>query len=109
MYINLIKNFRAAEDIFSLQGRTGRARLHGVFLDTEGSPRMNSIHIDLLGTETKYYQTANYRTRVIEAGAGTPLFMFHGGGGHAETYARNMQRLAAVCRPIAPDFIWHGL
>lgn len=70
---------------------------------------MNSIHIDLLGTETRYYQTANYRSRVIEAGAGTPLFMFHGGGGHAETYARNMQRLSAVCRPIAPDFIWHGL
>ena len=70
---------------------------------------MSTIHIDLLGTETKYYQTANFRTRVIEAGHGTPLFMFHGGGGHAETYARNMTRLADVCRPIAPDFIWHGL
>ena len=70
---------------------------------------MSTIHIDLLGTETKYYQTPNFRTRVIEAGSGTPLFMFHGGGGHAETYARNMQRLSKVCRPIAPDFIWHGL
>ncbi len=70
---------------------------------------MSSIHIDLLGTETRYYTTDNYRTRVIEAGKGTPLFMFHGGGGHAETYARNMTRLASACRPIAPDFIWHGL
>lgn len=70
---------------------------------------MNTLHIDLLGTETRYYQTANYRTRVIEAGKGAPLFLFHGGGGHAETYARNMNRLAQVCRPIAPDFIWHGL
>lgn len=70
---------------------------------------MSTIHIDLLGTETKYYQTANYRTRVIETGQGMPLFMFHGGGGHAETYARNLTRLGQVCHPIAPDFIWHGL
>ena len=44
---------------------------------------MGSIHIDLLGTETRYYQTKNFRTRVIEAGEGIPLILMHGGGGHA--------------------------
>lgn len=70
---------------------------------------MNSIHTDLLGTETRYYRTASFTTRAIEAGAGTPLLLMHGGGGHAETYARNLIRLATACRPIAFDFIWHGL
>lgn len=67
------------------------------------------IYVDLLGCETKYYDTGKYRTRVIEAGKGTPLILMHGGGGHAETYARNMKRLAQICRPMAIDFIWHGL
>lgn len=70
---------------------------------------VNSIHTDLLGTETRYYQTKNFRTRVIETGSGTPLLLMHGGGGHAETYSRNLNRLAAAGRPMSFDFIWHGL
>ncbi len=69
----------------------------------------NSIHTDLLGTETRYYQTKNFRTRVIEAGEGLPVILMHGGGGHAEAYSRNMTRLGTICRPMAPDFCWHGL
>jgi pimeloyl-ACP methyl ester carboxylesterase len=69
----------------------------------------NTIHVDLLGTETRYYQTPGFRTRVIEAGKGVPLILMHGGGGHAETYSRNLKRLAQVCRPMAIDFCWHGL
>jgi len=69
----------------------------------------NSIHVDLLGTETRYYQTPGFRTRVIEAGKGVPLILMHGGGGHAETYSRNIKPLAQVCRPMAIDFCWHGL
>jgi pimeloyl-ACP methyl ester carboxylesterase len=38
-----------------------------------------------------------------------PLILLHGGGGHAETFSRNLNSLAAVCRPIAMDFIWHGM
>jgi len=38
-----------------------------------------------------------------------PLILLHGGGGHAETFSRNLNTLAAVCRPIAMDFIWHGM
>jgi len=69
-----------------------------------------SIHIDLLGTETRFYDTGRYRTRCIEVvNDKPPLFLLHGGGGHAETWSRNMLRLSAVCRPIAIDFIWHGM
>ena len=70
---------------------------------------MSTIHVDLLGTETKFYRTKNFTTRVIEAGEGTPLILMHGGGGHAETYARNFKNLSKICRPMSIDFIWHGL
>lgn len=69
-----------------------------------------SIHIDLLGTETRFYETQKYRTRAIEVvNDKAPLFLLHGGGGHAETYSRNMMTLATAARPIAIDFIWHGM
>jgi len=71
---------------------------------------MSSIHVDLLGTETRFIDTGKYRTRVISApGEGEAVFLLHGGGGHAETYSRNMTRLAQVCQPYAIDFIWHGM
>ena len=70
---------------------------------------MSTIHTDLLGTETRYYQTASFRTRCIEAGSGEPLLLLHGGGGHAETYSRNIVRLGQRHRAMAIDFLWHGL
>ena len=70
----------------------------------------NSIHIDLLGTETRFVQSRGYLTRLIEVGNDKPpLILLHGGGGHAETFSRNLITLATVCRPIAMDFIWHGM
>ena len=70
----------------------------------------NSIHIDLLGTETRFVESRDYYTRVIEVcNDKPPLILLHGGGGHAETFSRNLNALAAVCRPIAMDFIWHGM
>ena len=69
-----------------------------------------SLHLDLLGTETRYYDTGKYRTRVIEvANDKMPIILLHGGGGHAEAFARNLIPLSAVARPMAMDFIWHGL
>ena len=69
-----------------------------------------SIHIDLLGTETRFVKSRDYHTRVIEVcNDKPPLILLHGGGGHAETFSRNLNTLAAVCRPIAMDFIWHGM
>lgn len=71
---------------------------------------INSVHIDLLGTKTQFVQGSAYRTRVIEVpNDKPPLILLHGGGGHAETFSRNLNTLAAVCRPIAIDFIWHGM
>lgn len=71
---------------------------------------MSSIHVDLLGAETRFIDTGKYVTRCISvSGAGEPLFLLHGGGGHAETYSRNLTRLAKVSQPYAIDFIWHGM
>ena len=69
---------------------------------------MSSLYIDLLGCETRYYQTAKYRTRSIECGTGEVLFLMHGGGGHAEAYAKNVRRLGQDFRAMAIDSIWHG-
>ena len=69
-----------------------------------------SIHTDLLGAETRFYDTGKYRTRCIEVDNDKPpLFLLHGGGGHAETYSRNMLALAEKSHPYAIDFIWHGM
>ncbi len=69
-----------------------------------------TIHVDLLGTETRFFDTGKYVTRCISApGKGEHVFLLHGGGGHAETYSRNLTRLAHVCQPHAIDFIWHGM
>jgi pimeloyl-ACP methyl ester carboxylesterase len=70
---------------------------------------MASIHVDLLGCQTRFCDTGKYRTRVIECGKGKTLFLLHGGGGHAEAFSKNIRRLGQSMRAIAPDFIWHGL
>lgn len=70
---------------------------------------MSSIYVDLLGCQVRYCQTKKYRTRIIEYGEGDPLFLMHGGGGHAEAYSKNIRRLGETARVLAPDFIWHGL
>ena len=69
-----------------------------------------SIHIDLLGTETRFVNGERYTTRIIEVlNDKPPLILLHGGGGHAETYSRNLNSLSATTRPIAMDFLWHGM
>jgi pimeloyl-ACP methyl ester carboxylesterase len=68
---------------------------------------MNTIWVDLLGTQTRYYGK-QFRTRVIEAGDGEPLLLIHGVGGHAEAYSRNVARLGKQCRAMAIDLVWHG-
>src|SRR5262245_9896614 len=69
-----------------------------------------TLHCDLLGTQTRLYQTAKYRTRAIEVeNEKLPLIFLHGGGGHAESFARNIVALSDVAHTIAMDLIWHGL
>jgi pimeloyl-ACP methyl ester carboxylesterase len=60
---------------------------------------VNSIWVDLLGCQVHYVGT-RYRTRVIEYGAGEPLILLHGGGGHAEAYSRNVVRLGQHDREV---------
>jgi pimeloyl-ACP methyl ester carboxylesterase len=71
---------------------------------------VNTIHNDLLGTETLFLDTGNYRTRVITSkNDNIPLILLHGGGGHAEAYSRTIAPLSDAAWTIAPDFIWHGM
>ena len=66
-----------------------------------------SVWVDLLGAETRFVH-GKYRSRVLTAGDGPPLFLLHGTGGHLENWARNIAPLAEHFRVIAPDFLWHG-
>lgn len=69
-----------------------------------------SIWTELIGSgvQEKYYDIGGVRTRVLEAGAGFPLILLHGTGGHAETYVRNIVPLSRHFRVIAMDMIGHG-
>jgi len=71
---------------------------------------MNTLWLDLLGAEVRY-RGREFKTRTIETGAHNPqkLILIHGVGGHAEAYARNMQRLGERFHAIAIDLVWHGL
>lgn len=64
---------------------------------------------DLLGAEVRFYDAGGVRTRSIQAGSGMPLIMLHGGGGHAEAFARNIIPLAADFDARAIDYYGHGL
>ena len=69
-----------------------------------------SIWLELLGAETRYYNAGGIRTRAIESGSGDPpLIMLHGVGGHAEAFARNVVPLGRHFRTIALDYLGHGL
>lgn len=69
-----------------------------------------TIWSDLANVEFKlHYVNANgIRTRVLEAGEGTPLVLLHGTGGHIEAYARNIPELSKHFRVICIDMLGHG-
>jgi pimeloyl-ACP methyl ester carboxylesterase len=69
-----------------------------------------SMWLELMGTGTseRFYDVGGARTRVLEAGAGSPLLILHGTGGHAETYQRNIGPLARHHHVIVPDMLGHG-
>jgi 2-hydroxy-6-oxonona-2,4-dienedioate hydrolase len=56
----------------------------------------------------RWIDAGGIRTRVIEAGAGEPLILLHGTGGHAEAYTRNIAALAERYRVLAVDMLAHG-
>jgi 2-hydroxy-6-oxonona-2,4-dienedioate hydrolase len=68
-----------------------------------------SIAAELAGTETRIIQGARFHHRVITAGTdGPPLLMYHGIGGHAETFARNLRTLGQHFKVYAVDARFHG-
>jgi pimeloyl-ACP methyl ester carboxylesterase len=71
-------------------------------------PSTVSLWTDLLGSQIRYVGS-KYRTRAIECGDGPTLVMLHGGGGHAEAFAKNVVRLGQRFHVLAIDMLWHGL
>lgn len=70
---------------------------------------MRTVWVECLGAEVRYYRTGPYRTRCIEAGAGDPVVLLHGVGGHAETWVRNVVPLSKRFHVFAIDMLGHGL
>jgi 2-hydroxy-6-oxonona-2,4-dienedioate hydrolase len=70
----------------------------------------DTVWCDFLDTgfSQKFYDVNGVRTRAIEAGAGPAMVYLHGGGGHAETWVRNLTPLAAHRHAFAIDMIGHG-
>ncbi|WP_459986223.1 alpha/beta fold hydrolase [Nocardioides sp. AN3] len=70
----------------------------------------DTVWIDLLDTafEQKFYDVAGVRTRCLESGSGAPLMLLHGGGGHADTWVRNLGPHAPYRRSYAIDMLGHG-
>src|SRR5215469_2378845 len=68
-----------------------------------------SLWLDLLGAETRFYDAAGIRTRAISAGEGPPLIMLHGVGGCGESFGRNVVSLGKHFRTYALDCVGHGL
>ena len=56
----------------------------------------------------KYYTAGGVRTRCFEKGSGEPVILLHGGGGHAETWIRNLSPLSEHFRVLAIDYLGHG-
>jgi 2-hydroxy-6-oxonona-2,4-dienedioate hydrolase len=56
----------------------------------------------------RHVPVGGWSTRVLETGAGPPLILMHGTGGHLEAYARNLPALSRHYRVVAYDYPGHG-
>jgi len=77
---------------------------------SSGISESGSVWLEFMGSGVKeiFYDAGGRRTRVLEAGAGQPLLILHGTGGHAETYQRNIGPLSQHFHVIVPDLLGHG-
>lgn len=67
------------------------------------------IAVEFLGAESVIIKGARWDHHVIHKGEGPPLLMYHGIGGHAETYARTLPTIAAAGYHVyAVDALYHG-
>jgi 2-hydroxy-6-oxonona-2,4-dienedioate hydrolase len=64
--------------------------------------------LDAIAPLEKYYVANGIRTRCFEKGEGKPVILLHGGGGHAETWIRNIIPLSQHFRVLAIDYLGHG-
>lgn len=70
---------------------------------------METLWTELLGAEVRYYDAGGVRTRCIRAGSGPALIFLHGGGGHAEAFARNVVPLSEHFTVVSLDYLGFGL
>ena len=69
---------------------------------------MASKELETFAQYERYYDAAGIRTRCFEKGEGKPVILLHGGGGHAETWVKNLIPLSAKFRVLAIDYLGHG-
>jgi 2-hydroxy-6-oxonona-2,4-dienedioate hydrolase len=69
---------------------------------------MSSKELETFAQFEKYYNAGGVRTRCFEKGEGKPVILLHGGGGHAETWVRNIVPLSQKYRILAIDYLGHG-
>src|SRR5258708_36866842 len=69
---------------------------------------MESKESETFAQYERYYDAAGIRTRCFEKGEGKGVILLHGGGGHAETWVRNLIPLSAKFRVLASDYLGHG-
>jgi 2-hydroxy-6-oxo-6-(2'-carboxyphenyl)-hexa-2,4-dienoate hydrolase len=75
---------------------------------TGATTAVDTLWVNFLGAEVRYYDVKGARTRVVEAGSGAPVLLLHGLSGHAETWTRNVMPLAAHFHVYAVDMLGHG-
>ncbi len=69
----------------------------------------STIAVEYLGATNEIIEGKRWHHRVIHKGDGPPLLMYHGIGGHAETYARTLPAIAAAGYHVyAVDALFHG-
>ena len=69
---------------------------------------VSSFWVDLMGASVNYCDAKGMKTRYLEAGAGEPLILMHGSGGHAEAFAKNVVPLGEHFHTYAIDMAGHG-
>src|SRR5260370_28326935 len=69
---------------------------------------MSAKELETYAKFERYYAAAGIRTRCFERGEGKPVILLHGGGGHAETWVRNLIPLSQKFRVLAIDYLGHG-
>lgn len=61
-----------------------------------------------LDYSVRHVDVGPWSTRVLETGAGEPLIIMHGTGGHLEAFTRNLRALGEHYRVILYDYPGHG-